>query len=573
MDSLKARVSTKAALIVIVLVLASVAGAVLARAIEKQRDLDRVWRVGVNNSPPYSILSADGSIAGFGFELLNAAAVHGHVRLKWVAAPEGPDAAFKTGKVDLWPLVTVTPARLKNLHFTAPVLSIRRLVVTRKGANLQTPGGLAGKRIASIQVPFATDLARRMFPGSKLVPSPTWDLVLQSLCRGESDAAAMDQRALYSVLLKRPEDCQGLDFETIPLTGENLLAIAAMRNEAARIADLLREQVVNLAEQGTLPIYGRWLMSGTDETRALDEAIKNRREMRLLWTGLAAITFLLLFAIWQNRRARIAQRASVAASVEAQKANRAKSIFLANMSHELRTPLHGVLGTVDLLSQTNLDEEQREYTEIVTTSAQCLQQLIDGVLDYSKIEAGKLEIEVDRFSLRRGVSDALEIVRAQARHKHLDLALDWGPGVPEEILGDEARTRQVLLNLLSNAVKFTAVGSVKVRCEVLPDEIAPYLRFQVEDTGIGIAPEILPALFQPFSQGDSGTTKKFGGTGLGLAISKRLVELMGGTIGVESKPGQGSRFWFTLPLRPAGVEAPMRAATMAGSPSPCTGSF
>lgn len=264
----------------------------------------------------------------------------------------------------------------------------------------------------------------------------------------------------------------------------------------------------------------------------------------------------------------ITDRKRVAAELErarqaAEAGAHMKDQFLANMSHEIRTPLNGVIGLTALLLEGELKPDQREYLEMVKNSADSLMTLINDILDFSKIEAGKFQLDPIEFAFRDFLSDAIRVMQLRAAQKGIGLDMEVSPEIPEQLIGDTGRLRQVLMNLLGNAVKFTGQGGVMLSVaaeSVEPD--AAVLHFAVKDTGIGVAPEQQTAIFDAFSQADGSTTRQYGGTGLGLAICSQLVTMMGGRIWVESRPGEGSCFHFTArfglsgegtPQRPAGV--------------------
>jgi len=325
---------------------------------------------------------------------------------------------------------------------------------------------------------------------------------------------------------------------------------------AARILAQVRKGQTFSAELELLTLGGqRW--HGVD-VRPVIDPVSGRRAMQVNARDIADL--------------KATQKALESARVAADNANMAKSAFLANMSHEIRTPMNGVLGLTELVLHTELNDKQRQYISLANQSAKGLMVIIDDLLDVAKIEAGQMIIEHRPFSVRKCLEDALSPLLLTSQQKGLRLAWQVADSIPATLVGDAVRIRQVLINLVGNAVKFTHQGSVQVMVEPVTDAPgtgAP-LRFTVRDTGIGMSPEQLARVFEPFVQADSSITRRYGGTGLGLAIVARLVKLMGGEITVSSTEGVGSCLSFTAVLAvPSGEgTAPAHPAPLQGTPSP-----
>lgn len=378
----------------------------------------------------------------------------------------------------------------------------------------------------------------------------------QSLAPDAYALAATDETGLAN------ENLVALELESFRLVEEGqseaayalLSSPSYLRNKAIYAAGMATaEAAITRSVAGRSRELRTWL----EDSRTLSLAAL--LVLSLAWLGLFAMARRMLAA--QART----ERDLSAARDRAEAAMHAKAEFLANMSHEIRTPLNGVIGMNELLCGTALDETQRQYTDNIRVSGEALLHVIDDVLDYSKIDAGKLEIEAIPFQLSARIEDVAALIAPRTAAKRVELLVDIDPRLPARVVGDPGRLGQVLLNLLGNAAKFTAQGQVRLSAAPLPPgpsdpPNSAWIRFEVSDSGLGIPAERLTKLFAPFEQVDASTTRRFGGTGLGLAITRRLVELMGGRVQVESRLGVGSRFVVELPLEPVAESEPREPA-------------
>jgi signal transduction histidine kinase/CheY-like chemotaxis protein len=531
-------------MLIALLCLASLGWWLRERSLEPSRAL-RPFRVSEHKLPLKQ--GVDPKLVDSSNLIFEEACKRRHIPFELVKTEGDPVAAIVDGRIDLTQVIFDSPENRKRIYISEPWIVDSSWLVAPESTGIDSPAEMVGRRLWIQNNARHKFLAAQNFSGAQVEAQDSADRAVEGVCLGLADAALIepvtaDSRAHFQGL----PACEkvNLSFAGLP-KGRIWFGVGGRKDAATKMAVYaIREEIGRMGEDGTLArLYSN---HGLDPNNAviLLQDLNALREAQLYMTIVLGVLVLVLLALtWQGFRLRKARRL-------ADKANAAKSEFLANMSHELRTPLNSVIGMTRLSLETDTAAERKEFLSIASASAESLLSVVNEILDFSKLETGKLSMEELVIDLCELVESSAKVFAFPAHQKGLELVCDVAPSCPRWIQGDPVRLRQVLFNLIGNAVKFTPGGEVRVHVAPRETDHGLMLEFTVQDTGIGIAEDKLAMIFEPFAQADSSTTRRFGGTGLGLAISRGLVQLMGGTIGVESSPRKGAAFHFTVPMHP-----------------------
>ncbi len=499
------------------------------------------------HSEPFEYINDNGDYSGISSDYINILAKKLKLDLAIGDNHNWKDllSMLESGKIDILPAIVKTKDRAQFINFTEPYLSFPMVITTRKDKLfVQNLDDLKDYKVGIVTGYFIEELLKRDHPQLNLVKVNSTELGLQLVNRGKLDGFIANLAVVTHIL-----NTSNLNMVRIASSTPYSLDLSiGVRKGLEPLVPILNTALETIDKDTRATIANRWL--------ALNINLGTSIKEYLLWSApiLLFLTLIIIYVVRSNKKLQfvINERKNVEKSLEkarsiAESANQAKDEFLANISHEIRTPMNAVVGMAHLLRQSQLNDEQINYIQTLNNSADTLIALIDDLLDLSKIDSGKMEIESVDFSLLDLIKEVESQIMVKVEREKVDFEIDIASTIPEMIKCDPLRLKQILINLLSNAVKFTKQGKIKLSViifEKLDDGMI--LHFSISDTGIGMTQKQLQKLFHTYSQADSSTTRKYGGTGLGLSISKKLCRMMGGNIWVESEFGSGSTFHFTI---------------------------
>lgn len=501
-------------------------------------DRDRVWRIGTDNALPFHGLREIPGRApepiGIAGGLIAAAAKRRGVKLEWTVLRV---SALSAGKVDLWPLNTIGSTS-NNVRITRPFVRDSLVVVSR-----EEPWGHGSlkeetRRIV-VRKRMLTELGPQLFPKAQLLAIDGRVESLIALCSGRAEFLLIEARPLQANLLQPPAECLQANLHILGLDLPPRELGIGSSLEAAAVASVLREEIDSIMADGSYKsVLKDWTYFSSGE---VDLIFRENSAKRATSVSLALASVLLILLAALCRFVVLMRRSQQAALA----ADEAKTQFLANMSHEIRTPLNGILGISEILLKSPLDVEQSKLVAMLRSSGKNLLCIVNDVLDLARVASGQIQVQPEVMMLKEMIQDALGPLTVEAQKKGLEFHVTGLDPMPDSVVCDPVRLKQILVNLAGNAIKFTHEGSVRV-C-FLHEEGA--IRISVSDTGIGISDSGKQHLFEKFFQADSSISRRFGGTGLGLAIVKELIASMNGSIEVESVINVGSTFRVSIPVQ------------------------
>ncbi len=491
-------------------------------------------RVGFRHGPPYLIVQADGTPAGLAYDVIGEAARRARIPLEWRATTKLNFQMLDDGEADLWPLAD--PLDSHGYPVTRPWLRDSFDLVTI--ATVSAP-----PKTVAVSSNFRTrEILGRSMPSAAVKTVAGAAAAFDAVCAGNADAAFANSRYTRELVLIRTPLCFGVPLRVSTVQGA-VIPLGIEFHERARKASVqLRDQIDSMARDGSLAeAFSRWALFSYNDIESQAQLLQSESRQQRILDMLLAASALLTAAGAALTFLHRARRSALQASAS-------KSRFLAIASHELRTPLNGVLGMADLLMATPLNPEQRDIARTIQSSAHSFRQIVSDILEFSRIGASKLELDPSPMCPNQTASEVIGTFAHDAAAKSIDLRADLDQRLGL-VLADPGRLRQVIANLAGNAVKFTHTGGVTVRTRLIAESDGlSVFDIEVADTGIGIDPPRIAGLFEPFQQLESSDARRFGGLGLGLAIAKGIVDRMGGSISLESSPGQGTRAHVRLSL-------------------------